>query len=290
MAKIDFKVQDTYRNTYDGLMHIKGKVGNSSDLPKSGMTDGDVYLVDGTPYMYNGNEWQTIGGGGGGADWNVNDTSAPGYIANRTHYEATEIVDTVKNAKIAFDEVNPEIEFDFVLYNTDYSFDWNGDPTPEGARWTLQSSEGDYVVKFLGIHSEDLADFSIDNRVTGYHKNLSMNTETNEPVPLGIDISFSDTVVHKIDSKYLPDVGSNIATVNGYILEGEGDAFESNPGEMTFAEAWSFLNNGGSIIVKWSNGPYHYSELIQWYGNDGAGDRICFGNNSIFWADWNDNN
>lgn len=65
MATIDFKRLETLSKTYDGVLQVKKTVASIDDLPKTGVSVGDVYMVgedDPTPYMWNGESFVPFGG------------------------------------------------------------------------------------------------------------------------------------------------------------------------------------------------------------------------------------
>lgn len=103
MAKIDFKKLDTYRKTFDGILQVKKHVGSEDDLPVTGAQNGDIYTVgdNNTLYMFNNGEWGMLGSGtGGGADWNIDDPNASGYIANKPFGTTTFPVVELQNGLI----------------------------------------------------------------------------------------------------------------------------------------------------------------------------------------------
>lgn len=64
MATIDFKRLETLSKTYDGVLQVKKTVASIDDLPKTGVSVGDVYMVgeeNPTPYMWNGESFVPFG-------------------------------------------------------------------------------------------------------------------------------------------------------------------------------------------------------------------------------------
>lgn len=65
MATIDFKRLETLSKTYEGVLQVKKTVASIDDLPKTGVSVGDVCMVgeeNPTPYMWNGESFAPFGG------------------------------------------------------------------------------------------------------------------------------------------------------------------------------------------------------------------------------------
>ena len=100
MATIDFKRLETLSKTYDGVLQVKKTVASVDDLPNTGVTVGDVYMVgeeNPTPYMWNGENFAPFGGAS--ADVELVSNKVQSLSADSTHAQ-------YPSAKLLYDQLN----------------------------------------------------------------------------------------------------------------------------------------------------------------------------------------
>ena len=254
MAKIDFTRERTYGKSFEGILKLQGHVSSEGNLPLSA-ENGDIYSVgeDNVLYIFNG-EWKTIGGSMlETPDWNVNDPSAPGYIANRPFYEGPGI-DEISDARIYFTiGAQDYSKFIYVKGEKKYYFDFS----MSTYAWTLATVDGDYVCTI----DPESGKFTLANEEIGYSAEITSGKlipdadsgdryyETTQ------DIGVIGVVVHKIDEKYLPEPEAvPIKIVHGTL---SGTSFTESEGEPSREQALShILVSGGVVAIHVKDGQY----------------------------------
>lgn len=216
------------------------------------------------------------------ADWNINDTSNPSYIQNRTHWKETEIKevlnwDNVVAAEIGDDNgdgVNDTAIFttawteDLVANNT-YTITYNGidydclatiPPAemelPEGllllGNLTKMGLEG-----LIGNVDAPFYMLAVSNNLmtsTGGMSAAILFTDGAAPIAVSIGGMAENTIVHKLDKDYISGIEQIVINVN-YTNEGytyTTDASFLSAWNMTTAElmaAITFNFIGGNIYT-----------------------------------------
>lgn len=134
------------------------------------------------------------------ADWNQNDVSADNYVKNRTHWEETNRITFVDNLTMEdyFDGNNvPKCNF---VPDQTYDVVWNGTLYEGLVCWF----DGEYNV--IATPDDGYPFYIDDDGGDGLYIGGELDEDENM-LPFTVSIMTTETVIHKLDSKYLPEVG-----------------------------------------------------------------------------------
>ena len=160
-------------------------------------------------------------------DWNENDSSAKGYIKNRPFYERKDIQILLEGDFTPTD--SPYIEVDMIplISGQEYCVIFN-----ETKYQTIaQEPESGFVFignpALFGLPVSDEPFAVATSTIEGYSMITSINLETGPSMePFSIVISTTETIIKKIDPKFLPELGQG--TNIGAAGTGEGAEIFNN--------------------------------------------------------------
>lgn len=237
------------------------------------------------------------------ADWDQNDSSADNYIKNRTHWEEEKITTLVNN--LTSEEYdNGDYPACAFVVGDKYDVIWNGQ------LYSQLECVQDGEWRVLG--NSDQLPFYIDDD-GGNSLYISSNDDSTDWT---VSIIGQKTVIHKLDSKYLPKEVATVAEVQAVQATADmavanaataqtsantaqtaankaqttantaqtaaNNASKAAAGKMSLVESTIWLPKKSNAVVWWNNPVYGNGKFVITSSN---GDRAAYSEDGINWTE-----
>lgn len=214
-------------------------------------------------------------------DWNQNDETAPDYVKNRTHYASVEIVDVLPETEYALEDKYGTMGTEFegiipIVSGETYQVTWNGvEYDCVCAELSGITFVGDVSVMTDGAFPSTGEPFIIGTMST---QNKSMIVALDGSTNATVSIRQEQETIHKMDKKYLPEVGG----VKYVTVEKTDD--NTRVADATYAQITEWINAG--LEVKCIYGEYVMSLVYSYPELNGLA-HATMGNQYVFGCFYN---